>query len=150
MSTPNGTVITAAREDGTTVDLTEGVQCLYDLVINSMDWGSGFISAEEALPVAEVARACGFEQVEEVEKYVRVAAGDECPRCASTDKADRREVKVHDYERDPQGNYRYRDGRLIRVERRQPCDSLWHGEREENPPQIVQMAVASAAFPLRH
>ena len=39
-------------EDGTDTDITQGVQALYDLVISSMNWGSGFWSWEDALPVA--------------------------------------------------------------------------------------------------
>lgn len=62
--------INAVHSDGTTVDVTAGVQALYDLVINSMDWGSGFLTSEDAEPVAEIARICGFEGVEAVERYV--------------------------------------------------------------------------------
>jgi hypothetical protein len=57
--------------DGTTVDITEGVQALYDLVISSMDWGSGFWTAEDAEPVVHVARTCGFNGCEEAERYVQ-------------------------------------------------------------------------------
>lgn len=57
-------------EDGTETDITEGVQALYDLVISSMDWGSGFWSAEDALPVAKVGHLLGFAQIEEVDRYV--------------------------------------------------------------------------------
>lgn len=55
--------------DGET-DITEGVQALYDLVIGSMDWGSGFWTAEDAAPVAKLARACGFERAGEAERYL--------------------------------------------------------------------------------
>jgi hypothetical protein len=61
----------ARAADGTETDITEGVQALYDLVISSMDWGSGFLSAEDAAPVASLARVCGFEQAEEAERYLR-------------------------------------------------------------------------------
>jgi hypothetical protein len=57
-------------DDGTETDITEGVQALYDLVISSMDWGSGFWTGEDALPVAVVGRLLGFEQIDEVERYV--------------------------------------------------------------------------------
>jgi hypothetical protein len=59
------------QADGTEADITEGVQALYDLVLGSMDWGSGFLSAEDAVPVAKLGRLCGFEQVEEAERYLR-------------------------------------------------------------------------------
>lgn len=68
----DGKVIHVAK-DGTQTDITSGVQALYDLVIGSQDFGSGFWSYEDALPVAEVARACGFDRSEEVERYVRQA-----------------------------------------------------------------------------
>src|SRR5215469_16621515 len=57
--------------DGTQTDVTEGVQALYDLVISSMDWGSGFWSYEDALPVAKIARLAGFKHSKEAERYVR-------------------------------------------------------------------------------
>jgi hypothetical protein len=47
------------------------VQALYDLVLSSMDWGSGFLTAEDARPVALLARTCGFEKAEEAERYLR-------------------------------------------------------------------------------
>jgi len=60
-----------ARDGDTETDVTEGVQALYDLAIGSMDFGSGFWSAEDAAPVAKLARICGFRQVEEIERYLR-------------------------------------------------------------------------------
>jgi hypothetical protein len=68
----NGKFVHVA-DDGTQADVTAGVQALYDLVLASMDWGSGFLSYEDALPVAEIARLAGFEQRDEVERYVREA-----------------------------------------------------------------------------
>ena len=65
----NGKIMHVA-EGGTQTDVTEGVQTLYDLVIGSMDWGSGFLSYEDAIPVVEIARLCGFKQAEEAERYV--------------------------------------------------------------------------------
>jgi hypothetical protein len=61
----------ARQPDGTETDITEGMQALYDLVLNSMDWGSGFLTAEDARPVALLARTLGFEQAEEAERYLR-------------------------------------------------------------------------------
>jgi hypothetical protein len=60
-------------DDGTQEDVTEGVQALYDLVIGSMDWGSGFWSYEDALPVANIAQLAGFDQCGEAERYVKEA-----------------------------------------------------------------------------
>lgn len=67
----SGVRVFARTEDGTETDITEGVQALYDLVLNSMDWGSGFLTAEDARPVALLARACGFGKAAEAERYLR-------------------------------------------------------------------------------
>jgi hypothetical protein len=69
-TTPNGTRIIAHKADGAEVNITEGVQALYDLVIQSMDWGSGFFTVEDALPVVAIAKTCGFASAEEAERYV--------------------------------------------------------------------------------
>lgn len=66
MSTPNGTRIFTSKGD----DVTEAVQALYDLAIHSMDFGSNMWSAEDAKPVAELARLCDFEGREEIDKYL--------------------------------------------------------------------------------
>lgn len=60
-----------ARDGDTETDVTEGVQALYDLAISSMDFGSGFWTAEDAAPVARLARICRFEEAEEIERYLR-------------------------------------------------------------------------------
>ncbi len=62
--------IVVKHEDGSETDITLGVQSMYDLLHGSMDWGSGFISLEEAIPIAEMVKACGFQRWEEAEKYV--------------------------------------------------------------------------------
>lgn len=69
IETPTGAQIKAHLPDGQLVDVTGGVMALYDLVLNLMDWGSNFLSLEDALPVAEIAKTCGFEQIEEAEKW---------------------------------------------------------------------------------
>lgn len=63
-------------DDGTQIEVTEGVQALYDLVISSMDWGSGFLSYEDAVPVGEIAELGAFEQADEVQRYVMALRGD--------------------------------------------------------------------------
>lgn len=68
--TPSGTKVYAIAPNGKMTDVTVGVQSLYDLLIQSMDWGSGFLSAEDARPIAELARTCGFEGLEEAERYL--------------------------------------------------------------------------------
>jgi hypothetical protein len=61
----------ARSADGTETDITEGVAALYDLVIGSMNWGSGFLTVEDALPVVHVAMTCQFKDYERAEEYVR-------------------------------------------------------------------------------
>ena len=56
--------------DGTETDVTEGVQALYDLVICSMDWGSGFLTYEDALPVVTIAELAAFPDAGRARKYV--------------------------------------------------------------------------------
>lgn len=60
----------ARDDDGNETDITEGVRALYDLVICSMDWGSGFLSYEDAVPVGKIAEAMGFDHVAEVHRYL--------------------------------------------------------------------------------
>lgn len=71
--TPTGARIFAIRganDNRSVTDVTEGVQALYDLVLNSMDWASGFMSVDDAVPIATIARVCGFGQLDEVEAYI--------------------------------------------------------------------------------
>lgn len=68
--TPNGAEIYVRSPNGDHVVVTAGVQALYDLVIDSMDWGSGFLTVEDATPVVEIAKLCGFERSEEAAWYV--------------------------------------------------------------------------------
>jgi len=68
--TPAGVIVTATRPDGTTQDVTAGVQTLYDLVIQSMDWGSGFLTVEDTEPVVAIAEFCGFKDFEEAQRYI--------------------------------------------------------------------------------
>ena len=60
----------ARKADGTETDITEGVEALYDLVISSMDWGSGFLTYDDALPVLTIAETFGFEDQARVRAYV--------------------------------------------------------------------------------
>lgn len=68
--TESGVRVIAHAPDGTETNITEGVMALFDLVISSLDWGSGFWTAEDAAPVAFVARTCGFPSIGEVECYL--------------------------------------------------------------------------------
>lgn len=81
--TPSGVTILAQLPDGSTVNVTEGVQTLYDHVISSMDWGSGFLTKEDAIPIAEIARVCGFESSEEAERYIHSMEEEERRRAAA-------------------------------------------------------------------
>jgi hypothetical protein len=76
-ATPSGVRVIAHMPDGTEVNVTEGVQVLYDTVIASMDWGSGFLTVEDALPIVQIAKACGFAGWEEAQRYVNAQAHSE-------------------------------------------------------------------------
>lgn len=53
------------HDDGTTVDITEGVQVAYDTAYGSMDWGSGFLDSEEMGLIAHLGEACRFPSFED-------------------------------------------------------------------------------------
>ena len=58
------------RFDGPDEDVTDDVGCLYDLVIGSMNWGSGFLTVEDALPVVRIAQLGQFKDWEQAQEYV--------------------------------------------------------------------------------
>jgi hypothetical protein len=58
--------IVAIQEDGSQKDITEGVQICYDLLRNSMDWGSGFLDTEEIDAAIRLSHAAGFPDFEEL------------------------------------------------------------------------------------
>lgn len=72
-TTPNGVIIMAHNPPRPGVNVTEAVSAIYDMVIQSLDWGSGFFTSEDAVPMAELGRICGFEMVEEAERYLKRA-----------------------------------------------------------------------------
>ena len=72
-----GRFIWMSEDGGSAENVSEGVQALYDLVISSMNWGSGFWSWEDALPVAKIGRLAEFAKIDEVERYVRERKHDE-------------------------------------------------------------------------
>lgn len=54
---------------GDAVDVTDAMAALYDLAVNSTDYGSGFWTYEDARPVAEMAELMGWKGREEITKY---------------------------------------------------------------------------------
>lgn len=70
VATPNGTQVFARAVDGSEIDITAGVQAMYDLVLGSMDWGSGFLTDDDAAPMSVVGHACGFAEVDRVDEYI--------------------------------------------------------------------------------
>jgi hypothetical protein len=56
----NQTRIVAVTEDGVEHDVTQDVAALYDLVVGSMDFGSGFITVDDAEPLARMADLAGY------------------------------------------------------------------------------------------
>ena len=46
---------------GAIVDITRELRVMYDLVVTSMDWGSGFLDAEDMETITRLAKLCDFE-----------------------------------------------------------------------------------------
>lgn len=57
--------ITLTEANGAEHDITESVAFMYDAIIQSLDWGSGFLDLEEQLHIASVGVLAGY-QVPEV------------------------------------------------------------------------------------
>lgn len=66
---PGVTIIVRDSTEGE-ADVTEAVQALYDMVVQSMDWGSGFFTVEDIVPVALLAKLCEFGEVDEINRYL--------------------------------------------------------------------------------
>lgn len=64
---------TVALPDGREFDITENLRVMYDAIVGSMDWGSGFLDSEEASAISRVGEVCGFE----LSNYDK----DECANC---------------------------------------------------------------------
>jgi len=62
--------IVAIQEDGSHKDITEGVQICYDLLRQSLDWGSGFLDTEEVDAVVRLANDAGFADFENLIREV--------------------------------------------------------------------------------
>jgi hypothetical protein len=58
--------IVAIQEDGSHKDITEGVQICYDLLRQSLDWGSGFLDTQEVDAVVRLANDADFADFEEL------------------------------------------------------------------------------------
>lgn len=58
--------IIVRRDDGTEADVTEAVGITYDCLRSSLDWGSGFLDAEEVNAVVRLAEAAGFPDFEDL------------------------------------------------------------------------------------
>lgn len=67
--------------DGPADDITQSVAVLYEMMRRSLDWGSGFLSVEEAEHVLRIGTLCGFETVQEaadqMEAFKKQAERDE-------------------------------------------------------------------------
>lgn len=53
--------ITLTEDNGTEHDITDSIPFMYDAIIQSMDWGSGFLDLEEQLHIASVGILAGYE-----------------------------------------------------------------------------------------
>lgn len=59
------------RADAEPVDLTEHIKVLYDSLIGSLDWGSGFLDSDEMKRIAEVGEAIRADNMLDVWAYIR-------------------------------------------------------------------------------
>lgn len=53
--------ITLTEDNGTEHDITDSIGFMYDAIIQSLDWGSGFLDLEEQLHIASVGLLAGYE-----------------------------------------------------------------------------------------
>lgn len=60
-TTPNGARVYAYMTDGDGANITESVRVAYDIVIQSLDWGSGFLDHEEEHRIYDLGKILGFE-----------------------------------------------------------------------------------------
>lgn len=74
---PNGTVVKAIAPDGTETIITDWVGAIYDLVIGSLDFGSGFLTVEDAVPLASLAELLGYPANNEATRYLEQARKEE-------------------------------------------------------------------------
>jgi len=90
--------IVATDDDGNRHDITDGVAVIYDAIVCSMDWGSGFLDVEQATEITKVGIACGFATIQEAEDqllaYVRSVSGP-CLTCGQRVFAFRRQIDGH-------------------------------------------------------
>lgn len=55
--------VTLINDDGREFDVTEHFQVMYDNLVGSMNWGSGFLDGNDALIVMQAGAAAGFEVI---------------------------------------------------------------------------------------
>jgi len=81
------------HDDGSKIEITEGVQAAYDVAWGSLDWGSGFLSTEDMTAIANLAGACDFPSFRDVLNSVEAHKREEenCQRI-------RRERDAHERE----------------------------------------------------
>lgn len=53
--------VTVTRDDGTQYDITEQIRYAYDIVVSSLDWGSGMLDVEEVEQISALGYVCGFQ-----------------------------------------------------------------------------------------
>lgn len=63
--------VVVIKDDGTEADVTEPVKVAYDVVRQSLDWGSDFLDYEELAAILLLARACDFPDLASAEEEVR-------------------------------------------------------------------------------
>ena len=59
-------------DDGSERDITEHFRLLYDLVVGSMDWGSGFLDLKESLQVLQIGAVTGWTNAAEIASVAKL------------------------------------------------------------------------------
>lgn len=54
----------AVTKDGAAHDITRELAVMYDAIVGSMDWGSGFLDIEDVEALLRIGALCGFESGE--------------------------------------------------------------------------------------
>lgn len=72
----SGARIALTADDGGEHDITEAVRIMYDTVAQSLDFGSGFLDADEVLQMERLGRLAGFAPLE--------YPGEKCMACGHT------------------------------------------------------------------
>lgn len=79
-NTPSGATIILRDPEGNEHDVTDAVGAIYDLLASSMDWGSDFLSVEDAKPFVQLVDLAGYKDPDPQEGEPMYPNWDKGPR----------------------------------------------------------------------